>query len=161
MPRPKLEIDREILKKAIKGTHGYMIRICRNVERMTEREYDVTTVERRINEDTLEALSPAERKKEQYTLAEYVKQERKSWTQQITARAEDGLAQAVNNNEQWAIRYALNNLGKEYGYEQTATLQLENTDPLNITLTGEMESAESLAESSMVEIGNAEEAGTD
>lgn len=152
MPRPKLEIDREILKKAIKGTHGYMIRICRNVERMTEREYDVTTVERRINEDTLEALSPSERKKEQYTLAEYVKQERKSWTQQITARAEDGLAQAVNNNEQWAIRYALNNLGKEYGYEQTATLQLDNSDPLKIDISGEPMSAEDLASSVDIEV---------
>lgn len=74
----------------------------------------------------------------------------------LVYRAESGLILALNNNEPWAIKYVLSTLGREFGYDNSSTIKVENSDPLNINLSGAFLSAEELSESENIEIGNEE-----
>lgn len=66
--------------------------------------------------------------------------------------AEDGLLQAVINKEAWAIKYSLSTRGRARGYETIPTIKIDNTDPLNINITGDAMTGEQLEKSPMVEI---------
>ena len=69
------------------------------------------------------------------------------------------LKDIIDRHDVGTSKWYLRMKGKERGYEDTAKLQLDGTDPLNINLTGETMTAEELANSGDVEItgdGNTE-----
>jgi hypothetical protein len=56
------------------------------------------------------------------------------------------------NGDTATSKWYLRMKGKERGYEDTAQLQLDNTDPLRIDLSGDLMTAQELAASPEVEI---------
>ena len=66
--------------------------------------------------------------------------------------AEGTIIKEIYANNVEVSKWYLRMKGKERGYEDTAKLQLDGTDPLNINLTGETMTAEELANSGDVEI---------
>lgn len=66
--------------------------------------------------------------------------------------AENNIFKDMVNGDTATSKWYLRMKGKERGYEDTAQLQLDNTDPLRIDLTGDLMTAEQLAESPEVEI---------
>jgi hypothetical protein len=62
------------------------------------------------------------------------------------------LKDIIDRHDVGTSKWYLRMKGKERGYEDTAKLQLDGTDPLNINLTGETMTAEELANSGDVEI---------
>ena len=66
--------------------------------------------------------------------------------------AENNIYKEMVNGDTATSKWYLRMKGKERGYEDTAKLQLDGTDPLNINLTGETMTAEELANSGDVEI---------
>jgi hypothetical protein len=62
------------------------------------------------------------------------------------------LKDIIDRHDVGTSKWYLRMKGKERGYEDTAALRLDGTDPLNINLTGETMTAEELASSGDVEI---------
>lgn len=62
------------------------------------------------------------------------------------------LKDIIDRHDVGTSKWYLRMKGKERGYEDTAKLQLDGTDPLNINLTGETMTVEELAQSGDVEI---------
>lgn len=62
------------------------------------------------------------------------------------------LKDIIDRHDVGTSKWYLRMKGKERGYEDTAALRLDGTDPLNINLTGETMTAEELAGSTDVEI---------
>lgn len=62
------------------------------------------------------------------------------------------LKDIIDRHDVGTSKWYLRMKGKERGYEDTAALRLDGTDPLNINLTGDTMTAEELAQSSDVEI---------
>lgn len=62
------------------------------------------------------------------------------------------LKDIIDRHDVGTSKWYLRMKGKERGYEDTAKLQLDGTDPLNINLTGETMTAEELMNSDNVEI---------
>ncbi len=62
------------------------------------------------------------------------------------------LKDIIDRHDVGTSKWYLRMKGKERGYEDTAKLQLDGIDPLNINLTGETMTAEELANSGDVEI---------
>lgn len=136
----KVECDRKKMIKAIEGSRGYVVRVMDAYNRLKKTAYAFETIDRMIKEDTLENIPEKERTKDSKTLSELLQIERQTRVQRLVSRAEDGLTLALNNNEQWAIRYCLNTQGRQYGYEQTPVIKVENDEPLNINLNPVSES---------------------
>lgn len=138
------KITQEQMLEAIKGSQGLVSKIQRRLEEITREPWNSwETVERYIHKwESCEQAIRAEK-------------------EAMLDLAENNIFKELARGDTATSKWYLRMKGKERGYEDTPTIQLANEDPLNINLTGDMESAESLAESAMVEIGNAEEAGTD
>lgn len=138
------KITQEQMLEAIKGSQGLVSKIQRRLEEITREPWNSwETVERYIHKwESCEQAIRAEK-------------------EAMLDLAENNIFKELARGDTATSKWYLRMKGKERGYEDTPTIQLANEDPLNINLTGNMESAESLAESAMVEIGNAEEAGTD
>lgn len=93
------------------------------------------------------------------------------WTEceeAITAEKEAMLDLAENNifkelvsGDAATSKWYLKMKGKDRGYIETQEILNKNPDPLNINLSGDTASAEDLAGSPMVEVGNAEEGPED
>jgi hypothetical protein len=62
------------------------------------------------------------------------------------------LKDIIDRHDVGTSKWYLRMKGKERGYEDSAALRLDGTDPLNINLTGETMTAEELANSGDVEI---------
>ena len=62
------------------------------------------------------------------------------------------LKDIIDRHDVGTSKWYLRMKGKERGYEDSAALRLDGTDPLNINLTGDTMTAEELAQSSDVEI---------
>lgn len=129
--------------EAIQGSQGLVSKIQRKLEAILGEKISWDTTEKWIH------------KWEEAETA--VKNEKEA----MLDIAENNIFRDMVNGDTATSKWYLRMKGKERGYEDTPVIKLDNEDPLNINLTGDMESAESLAESAMVEIGNAEEAGTD
>lgn len=94
---------------------------------------------------------------------EEIRQKREKQLEELTAKfydeqetmldvAESGLMEAVVAKEPWAIKFALTTIGKKRGYDTTPTIKIDDTDPLNINLQGELMTAADLTESQNVEV---------
>lgn len=136
-------ITKEQLLQAIEASRGNMAQVRRNLEKILNEKISYMTVQKKI-----ENCNAA---KEAFSAT------KKMSDGELVYRAESGLILAINNNEPWAIKYVLSTLGREFGYDNSTTVKVENSDPLNINLTGDFLTANEIAESDNVEIGNAEE----
>ena len=137
------KITKDQMLEAIQGSQGLVSKIQRKLEAILGEKISWDTTEKWIH------------KWEEAETA--VKNEKEA----MLDIAENNIFKDMVNGDTATSKWYLRMKGKERGYEDTPVIKLDNEDPLNINLTGDMESAESLAESAMVEIGNAEEAGTD
>ncbi len=137
------KITKEQMLEAIQGSQGLVSKIQRKLEAILGEKISWDTTEKWIH------------KWEEAETA--VKNEKEA----MLDIAENNIFKDMVNGDTATSKWYLRMKGKERGYEDTPVIKLDNEDPLNINLTGNMESAESLAESAMVEIGNAEEADTD
>ena len=92
-----------------------------------------------------------------------VRAKREKQLEELTARfydeqetmldvAESGLMEAVLAKEPWAIKFALTTKGKKRGYDTTPTIKIDDTDPLNINLQGDLMTAADLTASQNVEV---------
>lgn len=138
--RPKIKCDRKTMIKAIEGSRGYVVRVMDKYNELKKTHLAFETIDRMLKEDTLEDIPEKERTKDSKTLSELLQIERQTRVQRLISRSEDGLTLALNNNEQWAIRYCLSTLGRQYGYEQTPVIKVKNDEPLNINLNPVSES---------------------
>lgn len=66
--------------------------------------------------------------------------------------AENNIFKEMANGDTATSKWYLRMKGKERGYEDTPTIQLDNSDPLRIDITGEPLSAEDLASSADIEV---------
>ena len=137
------KITKEQFLECIKGSQGLLSKVQKKLEAATGETWSWETVRNYVDkwEEAQEAV--------------------KAEKEAMLDIAENNIFCDMVNGDVGTSKWYLRMKGKERGYEDTPVIKLDNEDPLNINLTGDMESAESLAESAMVEIGNAEEAGTD
>jgi hypothetical protein len=137
------KITKEQFLECIKGSQGLLSKVQKKLQAATGETWSWETVRNYVDkwEEAQEAI--------------------KAEKEAMLDIAENNIFRDMVNGDVGTSKWYLRMKGKERGYEDTPVIKLDNEDPLNINLTGDMESAESLAESAMVEIGNAEEAGTD
>lgn len=137
------KITQEQMLEAIQGSQGLVSKIQRKLEAILGEKISWDTTEKWIH------------KWEEAETA--VKNEKEA----MLDIAENNIFKDMVKGDTATSKWYLRMKGKERGYEDTPVIKLDNEDPLNINLTGDTMSADELAESAMVEIGNAEEAGTD
>ena len=128
------KITKEQLLQAIEGSQGLVSKIQRKLE---------AAIGEKICWDTVDKLV---HKWEETETA--VKAEKEA----MLDIAENNIFKEMVNGDTATSKWYLRMKGKERGYEDTAKLQLDGTDPLNINLTGETMTAEELANSGDVEI---------
>lgn len=128
------KITKEQLLQAIEGSQGLVSKIQRKLEAILGEKISWDTTEKWIHkwEETETA----------------VKNEKEA----MLDIAENNIFKEMVNGDTATSKWYLRMKGKERGYEDTAKLQLDGTDPLNINLTGETMTAEELANSADVEI---------
>lgn len=128
------KITKEQLLQAIEGSQGLVSKIQRKLETILNEKISWDTTEKWIH------------KWEEAETA--VKNEKES----MLDIAENNIFKEMVNGDTATSKWYLRMKGKERGYEDTAKLQLDGTDPLNINLTGDTMTAEELAKSADVEI---------
>jgi len=69
--------------------------------------------------------------------------------------AENNIFKELVAGDSKTSKWYLRMKGKERGYVETQEIQMANTDPLNINLSGDKMTAKELLDSQMVEIANA------
>ena len=133
------KITQEQMLEAIKGSQGLVSKIQRRLEEITREPWNSwETVERYIHKwESCEQAIRAEK-------------------EAMLDLAENNIFKELARGDTATSKWYLRMKGKERGYEDTPTIQLANDDPLNINLSGTTASAEDLAGSPMVEVGNAE-----
>ena len=133
------KITQEQMLEAIKGSQGLVSKIQRRLEEITREPWNSwETVERYIHKwESCEQAIRAEK-------------------EAMLDLAENNIFKELARGDTATSKWYLRMKGKERGYEDTPTIQLANEDPLNINLSGTTASAEDLAGSPMVEVGNAE-----
>ena len=132
------KITKEQMLEAIQGSNGLVSKIQRKLEAILGQKISWDTTEKWIH------------KWEEAETA--VKNEKEA----MLDIAENNIFKDMVNGDTATSKWYLRMKGKERGYEDTPTIQLANDDPLNINLSGTTASAEDLAGSPMVEVGNAE-----
>lgn len=130
----KINVTKEQLLQAIEGSQGLVSKIQRKLE---------AAIGEKICWDTVDKLV---HKWEETETA--VKAEKEA----MLDIAENNIYKEMVNGDTATSKWYLRMKGKERGYEDTAKLQLDGTDPLNINLTGETMTAEELANSDNVEL---------
>jgi hypothetical protein len=127
-------ITKEQVLQAIKGSAALITTIQKRLSGIVERNISWHTAQNYTEEweETREAME-AER-------------------QTNLDVAEGTIIKEIYANNVEVSKWYLRMKGKERGYEDTAALRLDGTDPLNINLTGDTMTAEELAKSSDVEI---------
>ena len=120
--------------EAIQGSQGLVSKIQRKLEAILGEKISWDTTEKWIH------------KWEEAETA--VKNEKEA----MLDIAENNIFKDMVNGDTATSKWYLRMKGKERGYEDTAQLQLDNTDPLRIDLSGDLMTAQELAESPEVEI---------
>ena len=134
----KLNVTKQQLLEAIEGSQGLVSKIQRKL---------MAAIGEKISWDAVDRLV------HKYPEAEEAVKAEKEAMLDI---AENNIFKDMVNGDTATSKWYLRMKGKERGYEDTPTIQLANDDPLNINLSGTTASAEDLAGSPMVEVGNAE-----
>ena len=128
------KISKEQMLEAIQGSQGLVSKIQRKLEAILGEKISWDTTEKWIH------------KWEEAETA--VKNEKEA----MLDIAETNIFKDMVNGDTATSKWYLRMKGKERGYEDTAQLQLDNTDPLRIDLSGDLMTAQELAESPEVEI---------
>lgn len=128
------KITKEQMLEAIQGSQGLVSKIQRKLEAILGEKISWDTTEKWIH------------KWEEAETA--VKNEKEA----MLDIAENNIFKDMVNGDTATSKWYLRMKGKERGYEDTAQLQLDNTDPLRIDLSGDLMTAQELAESPEVEI---------
>ena len=132
------KITQEQMLEAIKNSQGLISKIKRKLEAMTEETWSWETVERYVHK--WEACEQA------------VKAEKEA----MLDIAENNIFKELANGDTATSKWYLRMKGKERGYEDTPTIKLANTDPLNINLQGDLFTDEELANCAAVEVNEAD-----
>ena len=129
------KVTQEQMLEAIKGSHGLVSKIQRRLEEITLEPWNSwETVERYIHKwDSCERAVKAEK-------------------EAMLDVAENNIFKEMARGDVATSKWYLRMKGKERGYEDTPTIQLDNSDPLRIDITGEPLSAEDLASSADIEV---------
>lgn len=137
------KITQEQMLEAIKGSQGLVTKIQRKLAENLEETICWDTVERYIHkwESTEKAL--------------------KEEKEQMLDLAENNIFKEIVNGDTATSKWYLRMKGKERGYEDTPVIRLDNTDPLNINLQGELFSDEDLSQSAAVEVPEYESENTE
>lgn len=132
------KITKEQFLECIKGSQGLLSKVQKKLEAATGETWSWETVRNYVDkwEEAQEAV--------------------KAEKEAMLDVAENNIFRDMVNGDVGTSKWYLRMKGKERGYEDTPTIQLANDDPLNINLSGTTASAEDLAGSPMVEVGNAE-----
>lgn len=128
------KITKEQMLEAIQGSQGLVSKIQRKLEAILGEKISWDTTEKWIH------------KWEEAETA--VKNEKEA----MLDIAENNIFKDMVNGDTATSKWYLRMKGKERGYEDTAQLQLDNTDPLRIDLSGDLMTAQELAASPEVEI---------
>ena len=128
------KISKEQMLEAIQGSQGLVSKIQRKLEAILGEKISWDTTEKWIH------------KWEEAETA--VKNEKEA----MLDIAENNIFKDMVNGDTATSKWYLRMKGKERGYEDTAQLQLDNTDPLRIDLSGDLMTAQELAASDEVEI---------
>lgn len=79
-------------------------------------------------------------------------------TEKILDLAEGQVFKAVKDGDISTAKWVLSRKGRQRGYEDTPTIRLDSTDPLNINFTGENTiNKEDIVSAGNVEIGNSDD----
>lgn len=129
------KVTREQMLEAIKGSQGLVSKIQRKLEEITLEPWNSwETVERYIHKwDSCERAVKAEK-------------------EAMLDIAENNIFKEMARGDVATSKWYLRMKGKERGYEDTPTIQLDNSDPLRIDITGEPLSAEDLASFADIEV---------
>ena len=129
------KVTQEQMLEAIKGSQGLVSKIQRRLEEITLEPWNSwETVERYIHKwDSCERAVKAEK-------------------EAMLDVAENNIFKEMARGDVATSKWYLRMKGKERGYEDTPTIQLDNSDPLRIDITGEPLSAEDLASSADIEV---------
>lgn len=128
------KITQEQMLEAIKGSQGLVTKIQRKLEVMLEETICWDTVEKYVHK--WESCEKA------------VKAEKES----MLDLAENNIFKDLVNGDSATSKWFLRMKGKERGYIDTPVIRLDNADPLNINLQGELFSEEELEKSQAVEV---------
>ena len=130
----KLNVTKEQLLKAIEGSQGLVSKVQRKLE---------AAIGEKISWDAVDRLI-----KKYDEAQEAVRAEKEA----MLDIAENNIFKDMVNGDTATSKWYLRMKGKERGYEDTPTIQLDNSDPLRIDISGEPMSAEDLADSADIEV---------
>lgn len=130
----KLNVTKEQLLKAIEGSQGLVSKVQRKLE---------AAIGEKISWDAVDRLI-----KKYDEAQEAVRAEKEA----MLDIAENNIFKDMVNGDTATSKWYLRMKGKERGYEDTPTIQLDNSDPLRIDISGEPMSAEDLAGSADIEV---------
>lgn len=128
------KITQEMMLEAIKNTQGLVSKIQRKLEAALGEKVSWDT--------TLKYVQKWQ------SCVDAVKAEKEA----MLDLAENAVYKELSNGDVRTAKWYLKMKGKERGYVETQEIQMANTDPLNINLTGNTMTPEELAASADVEI---------
>ena len=130
----KLNVTKEQLLEAIEGSQGLVSKIQRKL---------MAVIGEKISWDAVDRLV------KKYPEAEAAVKAEKEAMLDI---AENNIFRDMVNGDTATSKWYLRMKGKERGYEDTAQLQLDNSDPLRIDISGDPMSAKDLTDSADIEV---------
>ncbi len=130
----KLNVTKEQLLKAIEGSQGLVSKVRRKL---------AAAIGEKISWDAVDRLI-----KKYDEAQEAVRAEK----EEMLDIAENNIFKDMVDGDTATSKWYLRMKGKERGYEDTPTFQLDNSDPLRIDISGEPMSAEDLASSADIEV---------
>ena len=132
------KITKEQMLEAIKGSQGLVSKIQRKLEAILGEKISWDTTAKWVHkwQETETA----------------VKNEKEA----MLDIAENNIFKDMVNGDTATSKWYLRMKGKERGYEDTAQLQLDNSDPLKIDISGDPRTAEALSESADIEVTGGE-----
>ena len=132
------KITKEQMLEAIQGSNGLVSKIQRKLEGILGQKISWDTTEKWIHK-WQEAETAVKNEKEA-----------------MLDIAENNIFKDMVNGDTATSKWYLRMKGKERGYEDTAQLQLDNSDPLKIDISGDPMPAEALSESTDIEVTGGE-----
>lgn len=130
----KLNVTKEQLLEAIEGSQGLVSKIQRKL---------MAAIGEKISWDAVDRLV------HKYPEAEEAVKAEKEAMLDI---AENNIFKDMVNGDTATSKWYLRMKGKERGYEDTAQLQLDNSDPLKIDISGDTMDKKALTDSADIEV---------
>ena len=128
------KITKEQFLECIKGSQGLLSKVQQKLQAATGETWSWETVRNYVDkwEEAQEAI--------------------KAEKEAMLDIAENNIFRDMVNGDVGTSKWYLRMKGKERGYEDTAQLQLDNSDPLRIDISGDPMSAKDLTDSADIEV---------